>query len=33
MQFLKQQEINERYITNFRLESLLENINKDIFKV
>lgn len=33
MQFLKQQEINERYITNFRLESLLENLNKDIFKV
>lgn len=33
MQFLKQQEINERYITNFKLESLLENLNKDIFKV
>ena len=33
MQFLKQQEINERYITNFKLESLLENLNKDIFKL
>lgn len=33
MQFLKQHEINERYITNFRLESLLENLDKDIFKV
>ena len=33
MQFLKQQEINERYITNSRLESLLENLDKDIFKV
>ena len=33
MQFLKQQEINERYITNFRLESLLENLDQDIFKV
>lgn len=33
MQFLKQHEINERYITNSRLESLLQNLNKDIFKV
>jgi len=33
MHFLKQHEINERYITNFRLESLLEILNKDIFKV
>lgn len=33
MQFLKQQEINERYITNFRLESFLENLDEDIFKV
>lgn len=33
MQFLKQHEINNRYITNSNLESLLENLDKDIFKV
>ncbi len=33
MLFLKQQEINERYITNTDLENVLESLNKDIFKV
>lgn len=33
MQFLQQQEINARYITNSNLESCLKSLNKDVFKV
>ncbi len=33
MQFLYQQEINERYLTNATLEKLLENLNENIFKI
>lgn len=33
MIFLKQQEINERYITNFELERVLKNLDEAVFKV
>lgn len=33
MLFLKQQEINQRYITNDDLEKLIQNLNEAIFKV